>query len=220
VHWATCAIPPACSLDVDQKCTFSRSLPLWIQIYLSESHYWVSIHLSPPHRPNFAALRHLRHATGFSPPRLSGLRSFNDVHRQGPHRLRGRARRSCGYVLFDHPLQMTNLGHLGDSVAALSHQVRTVTEAPFLYDFVSCLENVSAMISGHGRPFPMRGSKSWRKHLSVMLSGDPSRPDPGRPRHPPGCHFFAFPFPFSLSSFLQYRGCYVPAHPKADCLII
>jgi len=157
--------------------------------------------LSPPHRPNFADLRHLRHATGFSPPRLSGLRSFNDVHRQGPHRLRGRARRFCGYVLFDHPLQMTNLGHLGDSVAALFHQVRTVTEAPFLYDFVSCLENVSAMISGHGRPFPCGGQNHAGNTFPscfLAIRRDPTLADPGTPRVVTSSRF---PFHFLFHPF-------------------
>ena len=93
-----------------------------------------------------------------------------------------------GRVQFDHRLQMTHMGHFGDLVAAPSHQVRIVTENPYVHDIVPCLENVSAMTSFHGRPFPRAGSGSCRKHFSVMVLGiclDRTLADPGTPRGAP-----------------------------------
>jgi len=316
--WATCAIPSACPLYVKQNCRLSGMFTVWVKRDSSESKYWVSRHINPPQRPTFAALGHLRQTAGILTRCRSEVQILKDIHHLGPEILRGRARPFCGCMQFDHALQMTHLGHFGDLVAAPSHQVRFVTETPFLHDLapylenvsamISCrgrpvprrgfkimqetrfrhtfwrsvatqpwptqaspglprqlvrvvksmrserrpsndahaafggcvqfdhplqmthlgrfgdlvaapshqdgfvtetpflhdvvpfLENASAMISCHGRPFPRHGLKSCRKHLFVMLSGDPSPLDRGRPRHPPGCHFFAFPFPFSVSS--------------------
>ena len=97
-----------------------------------------------------------------TPAALQGLKE--QTERAPP--LRERAHRFCGCVQFDHPLQMTHLGYLGDLVGAPFHHVRIVTEMPYLHDFVSCLANVLSMISCHGRPFvPQAGVRNMQETL-------------------------------------------------------